>query len=171
MLAHTVAGEPIVLDSDSSSEHGDDNLDNTHAIRTVGGEQLDHDTLDLDMLATPFNCSAEKVEDGDNDDGDNDIDNNMSPRPPALLRALPPVAPKARRGLCLRGVAAPSFRQALPSCLYIHRRGVVRVHVRPAGGQRHRPKRGLSSPPVTGYHHPRLGCCQGAAAPREAAED
>jgi hypothetical protein len=94
MLAHTVADEPIVLDSDSRSEHGDDNLDNTRPLRTVGGEQLDHDTLDLDILAAPFKCSADKLEDGDNDCGDNGIDNNMFSHPAKRQRfALPRCEP------------------------------------------------------------------------------
>jgi hypothetical protein len=62
-------------------EDTDNNVDTTHSIHTLDGEQPGHDALDLDIIPAPFNRSADKLEDGDNDDGDNDIDNNMSPRP------------------------------------------------------------------------------------------
>jgi hypothetical protein len=55
MLAYTVVDEPIVLESDRRSEHGDDNLDDTHALRTADGEQLGHGALNLDILPAPFN--------------------------------------------------------------------------------------------------------------------
>lgn len=79
MLAHTFADEPIVLGSDDGPEDGDDDLNNTHAPIALDGEQLGHDTLDLDILPSPFSRSADVVEDSGSDDGDNDIDNNISP--------------------------------------------------------------------------------------------
>lgn len=87
MLAHIFIDEPIVLESDSRPEDGDDNLDNTHALL---GEQLGHDVLDLDILPAPFNRSADKLEDGYNNDGDNDINNNTSLCPPKWQRSASP---------------------------------------------------------------------------------
>ena len=67
----------------------DNNL-NTHALRTLDSEQLGHDALDLDILSTPFNRSADKLEDGDNDGGDNGIDNNTFPHPAKRQRPASP---------------------------------------------------------------------------------
>lgn len=70
--------KPIVLDSDSRSEHRDDNLDNTYAFSTLDGEQPSHEALDLDILPATFIRSANRLEDGDTDNGDNGIDNSTS---------------------------------------------------------------------------------------------
>jgi hypothetical protein len=53
-------------------------------------EQLGRDALDLDILPTPFNRSADKLKDGDNDDGGNDIDNNTSLYPAKRQRSASP---------------------------------------------------------------------------------
>lgn len=58
----------------------DNNL-NTHALRTLESEQPGHDALDLDILSSPFNSSAEKLKNGHNDGSDNGIDNNTFPYP------------------------------------------------------------------------------------------
>jgi hypothetical protein len=85
MLAHSVTDEPIVLESDIRSEDGDDNFDTTHGLRTLDGDQPGHGALNLELLSTPFNPSADKAE-----YGDNDIDNNTSPRLAKRQRSASP---------------------------------------------------------------------------------
>jgi hypothetical protein len=85
MLAHSLIDEPIVLECDSRLEDVDDNLDTTHALRTLDSEQLGHDALDLDIVPTRFNRLADKLE-----DGHNDIDNNTSPHPAKRQRSASP---------------------------------------------------------------------------------
>ena len=51
-----------------------------HTLRTLGGEQPGHDAMDLEILSTPVNHSADKAEDRDNDDSNDSNDDNMSPR-------------------------------------------------------------------------------------------
>ena len=74
------------------SEHEGDNLDNTHALRTVDSEPRDHNALNLDILPAASNPSAKTLEYSDNDnDGDGDgIDNNTSPRPTKRRRSASP---------------------------------------------------------------------------------
>ena len=90
MLAHSIINEPIVLESDSRSEDVDDNLNTTHALCTLDSEQLGRDALDLDILPMPFNRSADKLEDSNNDDSSNDIDNNTSLYPVKRQRSASP---------------------------------------------------------------------------------
>jgi hypothetical protein len=78
------------LESDSRSEVGDDNLDNIHALRTLDGEQVGHDTLDLDILPAPCNRSADKLENGSNDGDSNGIDNTTFPYPAKRQRSTSP---------------------------------------------------------------------------------
>ena len=85
MLTYTVLDEPIVLESDSRSEGGDENFDTTHAIRTLDCEQPGHDALHLEILPTSLNRSADKCE-----DGDNNINNNQSQRPAKRQRSASP---------------------------------------------------------------------------------
>jgi hypothetical protein len=49
ILAYTFTDELIVLESDSRLEDGDNNLDNTHALRTLDSMPAGHDALDLDI--------------------------------------------------------------------------------------------------------------------------
>jgi hypothetical protein len=79
MLANTLTDKPIVVDSDSRLEERDDDLDNTHTLRTLDSEQLRHVALDLDIASSPFKRSVDKIEDGDNDNGKNGINSNVSP--------------------------------------------------------------------------------------------
>jgi hypothetical protein len=80
---------PIVLESDSALEDGDNNL-NTPALRTLDSEQLGHDALDLNILPVPFNRSADRLENGDNDGGDNSINSNTFPHPAKRPRPASP---------------------------------------------------------------------------------
>jgi hypothetical protein len=79
MLANTLTHKPIVVDSDSRLEDRDDDLDNTHTLRTLDSEQLRHVALDLDISSSTFKRSVNKIEDGDNDNGKNGINSNVSP--------------------------------------------------------------------------------------------
>jgi hypothetical protein len=46
--------------------------------------------LNLDILPTLFNCSADTLKDNDNDNSDKDINNNMSPRSTERQRSALP---------------------------------------------------------------------------------
>ena len=94
----------------------------------------------------------------------------VPPLPPSVVRALPPLAPSPRLGLCLRRVATPSFRHGLPSSLDIHLRRAVWVPVYRAERCRHRPKQSLSSPIVARHYQARRGCSQGGATSLQASE-
>jgi len=78
------------LESESKLEDSDDMLDTTHSLHTLDVEQPGHDALDLDILPAPFNRTADKLEDSDNDNSDNDIDKNMSLRPSKRQRSASP---------------------------------------------------------------------------------
>jgi hypothetical protein len=67
-----------------------DNLNNTNALRTLESEHPGHDALDLDILSAPFNPSADKLKNGDNDSGNDGIDNNTSPHPAKRQRPASP---------------------------------------------------------------------------------
>jgi hypothetical protein len=82
------------LESDGRSEHEGDNLDNTHALRTVDSEPLDYNALDLDIVPAAFNPSAQTLDYSDNDGDGDSIDNNTSSRPTKRQRsALPHCKP------------------------------------------------------------------------------
>jgi hypothetical protein len=81
-VCYAVTDVPIVLESDKCPDDGDDDLNNTLAPSTLDGERQGHVALDFDMLPSPFNRSADKVEDVDNDKGENGINRNVSPRGP-----------------------------------------------------------------------------------------
>lgn len=80
MLTHAFTEKPIVLGSGDEPEDEDDDLDKAHAPIVVGGEQQDHDALDLDIPPSPFGTSVDQVEDGGFDGGDSDIGHNIPPR-------------------------------------------------------------------------------------------
>ena len=78
------------MESDGRFEHEGDNLDNTHALRTMDGEPLDHNALDLDIVLAASNPSAQTLEYSDNDRDGDGIDNNTSPRPTKRQRSASP---------------------------------------------------------------------------------
>lgn len=90
ILAYIVTDEPIVLESDGRSEREGNKLDNTHALRTVDGEPLDHNALDLDIVPAPFNPSAQTLKYSGNDGDEDGINNNTSPRPTKRQRSTSP---------------------------------------------------------------------------------
>lgn len=63
------------MESDSRSENGDGNLDTTHDLRTLDGGQPGNKTLEI--LSAPFDRSADKPEDGDNDEHSNNTDGSI----------------------------------------------------------------------------------------------
>jgi hypothetical protein len=69
------------LESDSKSEDGDDNLDNTHALCTLDNDQPGHGAIDLEILPAPCNRLTDEP-----DDRENNID-STSPRPTKRQRS------------------------------------------------------------------------------------
>jgi hypothetical protein len=72
------------LKSDSRSKDGDNNS------RILDGEQVGHATLDLAILPVPFKFSADKIQEGDNNDDESGIDSNTSPHPAKRQRSISP---------------------------------------------------------------------------------
>lgn len=100
------------MESDGRSEHEGDNLDNTHALRTVDGEPLDHNALDLDIVPAAFSPSAQTLEYSDNDGDGDGIDNNTSPRPTKQQRSA---SPHCEPNLCHINTTPPPHNENVES--------------------------------------------------------
>jgi hypothetical protein len=90
ILSYTFTDKLIVLESDSRLEDGDNNLDNTHALRTLDGILAGHDVLDLDIQLTRFNRLADKPDNSENNNSGNDIGDSTCPRLTKRQRSASP---------------------------------------------------------------------------------